>query len=147
MKSKIISLSISCIFFCHLLFAQKKIGLSSPDNNIHFTFSLIKGSAFYTVSYKGKAVIENSSLSLEFLEGRFSENLHLLSPIYREADEKYSLIVGKTKNVNEHFKELLIPIEETGALHRKVNIVVRLLMMDWHSVMNFPILKSSMNSY
>ena len=125
MKTTILLMSIVFICSCITTDGQKKVELTSPDGNIHFTFSLIDQSVFYAVSYKGKTVIDKSSLSLNFSDGNFSDHLHILSPIFREADEKYSLVTGKTKNVDEHFKEVLIPIEEINALHRKINLVIR----------------------
>ena len=85
---------------------QKAISLSSPNGNINFKFRSGKTSPAYDINFKGKPVLVQSPMSLSFDEGEFKSNLQMLPPLYREADEKYVLTVGKTKAVNEHFKEV-----------------------------------------
>ena len=106
--------------------AQKAISLSSPNGNINFKFRSGKTSPAYDINFKGKPVIVQSPMSLSFDEGEFKSNLQMLPPLYREADEKYVLTVGKTKAVNEHFKEVIIPLKQTTKPYRQVNIVVRI---------------------
>ena len=105
--------------------AQKNIRLSSPDGAIVFSFKLTDESAFYNVAYKGKIIIANSPLSLRFSDGEFSANLRMQKPVFGEADEKYELVVGKTKSVNDHYKELSIPLQETVKPKRKITFTVR----------------------
>ncbi len=108
------------------VYGQKNISLTSPDGNISFLFRLEKNSPAYSLKFKGKPVIVNSPLSLSFDDGNFKTNLQMLSPVYRDADEKYELSVGKTKAVNEHFKEVVIPLKQTIQPYRQVNVVVRI---------------------
>jgi alpha-glucosidase len=113
------------IFFPCSSIAQKNIRLSSPDGTIVFSFKLINQSAFYSVAYRGKTVIANSSLSLKFSDGDFAGNLRVLNPIFGEADEKYELVVGKTKTVSEHYMEVTIPLQQTVTPNRKINLTVK----------------------
>jgi alpha-glucosidase len=113
----------ACIF---TLSAQKNIRLSSPDGSIVFSFGLSKESAMYSVSYKGQIIIERSQLGLKFSDGDFSNHLHIQKPVYREADEIYELVVGKNKKVNEHYKEVLIPLQQVVQPFRQVNLLVRI---------------------
>jgi len=115
---------IASIIFPYSIIAQN-IRLASPDGAIVFSFRLTNQSAFYNVTYKGKTIIENSSLSLKFSDGDFVNNLRLQKPIYGEDDEKYELVVGKTKTVNEHYKEVTIPLQQTVTPNRKINFTVR----------------------
>jgi len=105
--------------------AQKNIRIVSPDRAIVFSFKLTDQSAFYNVTYKGKTIIANSPLSLRFSDGEFSTNLRMQKPLIREADEKYELVVGKTKNVSDHYKEITIPIQEAVKPSRKISFTVR----------------------
>ena len=120
--------TLSVLFFTFFLLsasAQKNIRLSSPDGSIVFSFGLSHQTLMYTVSYKNKLLIDKSELSLKFADGDFVSNLHLQKPIYREANETYELVVGKTKKVNEHYKEVLIPVVQNEKPNRKINVVVR----------------------
>ncbi|HVM90142.1 MAG TPA: glycoside hydrolase family 97 protein [Puia sp.] len=116
--------------FCTLIsvsiFAQNKVKLSSPDDNIVFNFQVTAHSASYSISYKDKSIIHESRLSLKFADADFSDNLHMLTPYFHEGDEAYELIVGKTKKVNEHYKEALIPVIQTSMPKRKLIFAVRL---------------------
>src|SRR5687768_9843455 len=106
--------------------SQKNIKLSSPDGNIQYVFGQKDKTPVYSVLFKGKTIIENSGVSLSFLEtGIFKHNLKILKPAFREAVETYELIVGKAKSVKHPFKEVIIPLEEIKTPFRKINIVVR----------------------
>ncbi|MBC7868477.1 MAG: glycoside hydrolase family 97 N-terminal domain-containing protein, partial [Gloeobacteraceae cyanobacterium ES-bin-316] len=107
-------LSIILCLIATSAFSQKNIKLSSPDRNIQYAFRLKDKAPVYSVSFKDKLIIENSGLSLSFLEtGEFKNNLRVLKPVFREAVENYELIVGKVKSVRHPFKEVIIPLEET----------------------------------
>ncbi len=105
--------------------AQKNISLSSPDGRIVFSLKLLNGAAVYNINFKKKSLVENSTISLRFDNGEFNHNLTLQKAVYREADENYELVVGKTNSVHEHFKEVIIPINQTISPFWKVNIIVR----------------------
>src|SRR5712671_2556287 len=106
--------------------AQKNIRLSSPDGQIVFSFRVTDTSALYNVSFKNKPIITNSPISLNFLEtGEFKKNLKPGKPIFREGEENYELITGKSKWVRQPYREVLIPLEELTAPFRKINFVAR----------------------
>jgi len=105
--------------------ARKPILISSPDGNIQFEFKLINQSAFYNVSYKGKQIILNSSLSLTFDNGKFENNLTYKTPVLTDTTEHYTLYAGKASLVHAHYKQVLIPLEETVAPFRKIGVRIR----------------------
>lgn len=107
-------------------FAQKSIQLKSPDGNIVFSFRLTEKAALYRVAYKGKMLIQDSELNLSFKEdGVFGLNLNISKPRFNEVDEKYDLVVGKTKTARNHYREVIIPLHERGGAKRNINLVVR----------------------
>jgi len=118
------SLFFCFIFFSISTFAQNSIQVASPDHHIVFSFSLVNKSVYYSVDYKNQIIIDKSALSLKFSDGEFKNDLKLSKSIYREATEKYALVVGKSKNIAERYNEVSIPIENT-VTKRKINFVVR----------------------
>jgi alpha-glucosidase len=122
------SLFLFAFFLSTLIFspasAQKNIRLASPDGRIRFSFSIINKMAAYTVFFNGKPLIENSGLNLSFQNAPF-QNLRISKPVYREADEDYELVVGKTKSVHDHYREVMIPLLEIKAPNRQINLLVR----------------------
>jgi alpha-glucosidase len=105
--------------------AQKNIRLSSPDGAIVFSFGLVKQSMIYTLSYKGHLIVDKSPLELRFSNHDLSTGLYLGKPIYRESEEVYTLVTGKTGRVKEHFRELRIPIGQLSGKDAEIYLVVR----------------------
>jgi len=116
---------VICIFFRVSLFSQNNVQLGSPNGSIIISFKLVNKSPMYSVSFKGKTLIDYSLLSLKFDDGTFDNNLKLGKPVFRDTVENYELVTGKTKQVHAHYKEATIPLEETVSPFRKINIVVR----------------------
>lgn len=107
-------------------YAQKIISVSSPGKKISFSFSITKETPQYSVLFKGKPVITDAGIGLSFLgTGEFKSNLKAGKPVFRSGEENYELIVGKIRFVRDRFNELVIPLQENGAPHRKINFVVR----------------------
>ncbi len=126
MKPSRIFLYGVAIFFSLHAPAQKYIKLSSPDGNLAFSFQLVNKSPQYSVSYKKKDLISNSSLSLAFEgAGEFRKNIKIDNPVITDKEEKYELVVGKTKSADDAYREAIIPLEETVAPFRHVNVVAR----------------------
>ncbi|MEX2233783.1 MAG: glycoside hydrolase family 97 protein [Cyclobacteriaceae bacterium] len=122
--------SLSCLFLSCLIalsaFSQSSVSISSPDKAIKFSFRLTKNTPIYDVSYNGKALISDSELGLSFLEsGDFKKNLKILRPVFRSGEEVYELVVGKTRMVNDPFREVLIPLQESQRPFRQINLLVR----------------------
>lgn len=101
------------------------VKVASPNGNLVFNFKLVNKAAFYSVSFKGKTIIDYSSLSLDFDNGNFQNNLKLNKPTYKDTTEDYDLVVGKTSHVHTRYKEVTLPLEEALAPKRKINIVAR----------------------
>lgn len=78
----------------------------------------------YAVNYKGTAIIDYSSLSLDFAEGAF-QDFKIGKPSYRDTTEEYELVVGKVKKVVTRYRELFLPLQETHTPFRHLNIRVR----------------------
>jgi alpha-glucosidase len=113
------------IFSVQISLGQKTYSLKSPNGAIGFTFKTVKGEAFYTVSYKNTPVIDNSSVSLNFEEDGALHDLNITKVAKDRVKDSYDLIVGKTKTVQNDYRELRIDLEEQEAPRRKVIFVVR----------------------
>jgi len=108
------------------LLAQKNIKLSSPNKQLSFSFKISKEGPSYNISFKNKPIVNNSIISLDFLEtGELKKNIKATKPIFRNGTEDYELIVGKARSVHDTYSEVLIPLEETKSPFRKINFVVR----------------------
>ncbi|MEP6949078.1 MAG: glycoside hydrolase family 97 protein [Ginsengibacter sp.] len=105
--------------------AQKKISLASQDGNILFSLRLANKAMEYSVAFKKKTIVDYSSLGLQFDDNNFNASLTINKPAFRDTSEDYELVTGKTKEVHTQYKEVRIPLEETVAPFRKINLLVR----------------------
>lgn len=106
--------------------AQKSITVKSPDGNIRFTVQVNKNALpSYSVYYKNTQLVKDGALGFEFDNGTFGDNVTLERTTQRSGIEKYDLIAGKSSHVEDAFQEAVIPLKETKAPNRQVNVVVR----------------------
>ena len=105
--------------------AQKNVQLNSPNGKLRFTLSLVDKSPVYKIAYGKQVLVENSPLGFEFENGKFGENIKFGKPVFSTVDETYDLVVGKTKHVVSHSKQVVVPMEETVEPFRTINITIR----------------------
>jgi len=110
---------------CSVGFAQPNISLLSPDRNLQFKFQLKNNQPAYEILFKKQSLIESSVLGLEFDNGFFGKNLKINKPQYSDGNEVYELVIGKSKKVYSHYKEVVIPLEEKNKPSRRINLIVR----------------------
>ena len=121
----ILFILISCYTLISLnCAAQKTIQLSSPNGEISYSFTFIKGSPVYNVAFKGKKLIDDSPIGITFSDGAFVNNITALTPVYKDSTEDYALLVGKTGHVHDRFKEVTIPLLQAST-KRRINLLVR----------------------
>ena len=124
-KMQLPVLLISLIVSAKSLAQKNTVELTSPNGIIAFSFHN-RDSASYSVSFKKKQIIANSSFSLDFQgSGAFKENLKIGRPIFSRREEKYELITGKSRWVDQLYYSVIIPLEETKSPFRKINLEVR----------------------
>jgi len=120
---------ISCFLFLCFILPQtlfaKPVSLSSPDKNIVFSIDVNNKRISYTLSYKGKLVINRSILSLKFSNSSFENDVKINKPLFKDGTEDYDLFVGKTKHVHDVYKEVTIPIQQTAPPFHFINLVAR----------------------
>lgn len=121
-----IFLPLFMLIICFSANAQRSVQLTSPDGNIVYSFRLVNKKPLYSVTYKKKIIIDYSSLSLQFDDGLFGNEIKMGKPAFREAVEGYELITGKTRNVHSSFKEVVLPLTEESPTGMLINLVVRI---------------------
>ena len=108
------------------VYGQRTVKLSSPDGNIGFSLRLAKDAPRYNVFYKGKPLITDSEVGMSFSkEGSFKADLKMLRPVFRDGVEEYELVVGKTSKVNESYREVMIPLQQSIRPFRRIDLLVR----------------------
>lgn len=104
----------------------QSLKILSPDKSIQVTLKIRDSFPQYSVLYKGKMLVAPSRLGLEFKEGgTFNHSLQFGKPQTREVQDQYTLVVGKASKVEEHYRELIVPIQEKKSPFRKIQLVFR----------------------
>ena len=116
-------LSTICLLFA---LAGKAEGVSSPSGQVKLDFELSKnGVPTYQVEYKGKSVINPSTLGLEL---KNSDNLldgfEVLKASTSTFDETWQPVWGETKDIRNHYNELLVELKQP-AMDRYMNLRFR----------------------
>ncbi len=62
--------------------AQKEINLTSPGGSIAFSFKLLHKAPVYSVSFKGRKIIDYSALGLQFSDGQVAHNVKYGKPFF-----------------------------------------------------------------
>jgi alpha-glucosidase len=108
-------------------FAAKQVTITSPDKHIVFRLDGGYNGLAYQVSYKGKALIENSSLRISFKNGgEFGGHVSIGKPVFKKMEETYDLIVGRSTHVHSLSNEVMVPLTETGGMKRELNLEIRI---------------------
>jgi alpha-glucosidase len=108
------------------LFAQNNVRLTSPDGRIQFILKANEDVPVYSITYKKKSLVENSSLNLD-LEGLGTlTHAFISAPVaHKEVNESYKLKVGKTSSVKNHYRQTIISLQDKLNKNYKLNIEVR----------------------
>lgn len=104
--------------------AQKQVQLFSPNKEIVFNFSLVNKVPVYSVAYKGKVIIDKSTLGLVFSDGAFDNNITAQKPFFLDSAEDYTLVTGKASHVHDAFRQVTIPLQQTTT-RKQINLVAR----------------------
>ena len=88
--------------------------VKSPDGNLSVTFSLNdKGTPVYQVDYKGKTVINPSTLGIELAEENSLMDMFRINKATTSTfDEKWQPVWGEEKEIRNHYNELFIEMEK-----------------------------------
>ncbi|HTJ11309.1 MAG TPA: glycoside hydrolase family 97 protein [Dinghuibacter sp.] len=110
---------IRLLLLAALLPAPKPLRLASPDGKIVFTFSPQTG---YTVTYKGKPLVDASKLNLYFKDQSLlvDKTTKPGRPTYTTGTDDYTLVVGKTGKVHDQYNQLTLPLTSAHTINLEV---------------------------
>lgn len=123
MKNLVLLLCISLFMGC----AVDSSKVTSPDGNVQVNFFLSsQGQFFYTIKYKDRAIIDTSYVGFE-LKGAPNLEKGFIARVRKpiEVEESWEMPWGEQKNVENHYNEIQVELEEKFDLQRKVNLTFR----------------------
>lgn len=94
------------------------VQITSPGGGITVTVDVNDGVPVYSMQYKGKSIINPSKLGLELTN---AENLmsgfEIVNSTTSEFDETWQPVWGETKNIRNHYNELLVELKQPATDH------------------------------
>jgi hypothetical protein len=120
---KISTTLFSLILFCGPLFAHD-CKLTSPDGNLKVEISLTDGKPAYTLYVGDKMPIQNASLGLK-LDKPFTGKFKVVETEKTQVNDEYEMRWWKNKQVENHYSELTISLEELSEKPKRLDLVFR----------------------
>jgi hypothetical protein len=143
MKKNIFVLTLLLIGFINLTTAQNHFTLNSPDQNLEFKIQQKdiagKKSFFYQISYKGRPVVLESLLDLQFdnylaessmaikpdTEDKWFDNLKIVGSKISSKDSVWKPLYGENSVIRDKYNALTIETQKPNNLAYLMNIEVR----------------------
>ncbi len=132
-KAAILGLLASLLLIPSMGFAAA-YRLSSPDGNLTVTFEvkanprpyLAGARAYYRVDYRGKAILRDSPLGLDFLNAQpLDHNLEVVGTARGSHDSTWENPFGAQRIVRDHYNQLEVKLREKQAPNRRVDVIFR----------------------
>jgi alpha-glucosidase len=125
MGLKIITCTL-LLFLAGCIYAQKKVQLASPDENIVFTLQANNNIPSCSVTYKKNSIIANAAINL-VIEGLGAMKKVIIkkTTAVKEVNEDYTLAVGKASVVNNHYRQTIISLQDNSNTNYQLAVEVR----------------------
>ncbi|MEI9806375.1 MAG: glycoside hydrolase family 97 protein [Bacteroidota bacterium] len=100
--------------------------MTSPDGHIVFALNTNNNSPSYSVTFKKNSLVANSSLGLDLQGTEALQKITVIQPpVFEEVNENYKLVVGKASSVNNHYRQVIISLEDGSDKKYRVDLEVR----------------------
>ena len=112
----------------HAVQAQQPISISSPDKAIVLKVRITEqGNCLYSVAYKGKNIIEPSSLGFSLSKPKTTlSKFSFLKADSATVDETWKPVWGEMSSIRNHYKELIVRLKDKSSSGILVNIIFRI---------------------
>jgi alpha-glucosidase len=132
-------LLLSTLAFANVAYSQTApLLLTSPNQQIAIQFAIVSlknetasapaasGKLIYSISFHGKAIVDQSALALE-LEGKpaLGSDVQIVDATSSQGVDDYTLIAGKAGKIHEEYKSLTVQTKESDADGRLLTIEAR----------------------
>jgi alpha-glucosidase len=106
------------------------IELKSPDGNVAVTFDIkdlgaVKGCPVYRVAYKGRTVLADSLLGLEFADGALNAGLRIVNQAVSRQDTTWKPVYGERDTIRDHYNQLVLDLQATATPPRILRLTFR----------------------
>lgn len=109
----------------------RALQVSSPNGDVALTFEVkdvgaIKGCPVYQITYRGRTVIADSRLGLEFQDVPMNQDFELVGHTAQQADSIWHPVCGERSTIRDHYNQLTLLLRETKPPHRLLQLTFRI---------------------
>lgn len=123
MRTKVFAML--AILFCSVMTGRAE-KIQSPDGKLELNFNLKNGIPVYTLDYKQRPVVKESSLGLELKDGKnLMDGFTLANATTSSFDETWQPVWGEVKDIRNQYNELAVTLDQP-ATDRHIVIRFRL---------------------
>jgi len=114
--------------------AAAPLSVTSPDGNLSVTFELKKNPqpylpgerAYYRVAYKGKSILKDSPLGLDFKgQPALDHDFEITGSHQASHDTTWTDPFGAVRTVRDHYHQLTVSLRERQAPGRRLDLIFR----------------------
>ncbi|MFM2385983.1 MAG: hypothetical protein RL660_740, partial [Bacteroidota bacterium] len=118
--------ALACLALAHTSIAAP-IKMTSPNGTQLLSFDLdFKGAPSYALSYKGKVIVQPSTMGLALVEGGDLRDGFVIERIDSSAvNTTWSPVWGEESSINNNYKELSVLLRQDGSKPRKMLVTFR----------------------
>ena len=120
------------------------VEITSPGGELRISFAVDgaartgfrAGELTYAITYRGKALIENSALQLDLAGAPpLGSDVQIVSHSNSRTDETYRLVTGKASTIRNKYNALRLNLTELRGLHRQLTaLLANFLAVCWPNV-------------
>ncbi len=104
--------------------------ITSPDGNVAVEFELkdcddVKGCPVYSITYRGKAVVNESRLGLTIKGGSLSSGFEIVGLQDSSKSTTWKPVYGERSTVRDNYRELSVNLRETASPRRRLILTFR----------------------
>ncbi len=118
--NKLISILLGCFLFSVHVWAEK-VTLHSPDEKLNVELTINSGRIYYSITYNGQKMLDESPLGLETSLGNFSSKMSFVEKVDSVVNETYS--VDRIKESVTHYHANRAVVTYANGENRKIDIV------------------------
>lgn len=106
------------------------VEIKSPDGAVVVNFALksldgTKGCPVYNVNFQGRQILADSRLGLELTNGPLNSDFTITGQATSTSDSIWKPVCGERATIRDHYNQLNVDLQETGPLHRQLQITFR----------------------
>ncbi|WP_448548084.1 glycoside hydrolase family 97 catalytic domain-containing protein [Thalassotalea fusca] len=126
LKSGLLVSVLWCLAFITYANTSTTLSVHSPSRNINVEFTLVDGRPAYRVLSGENIILATSALGFELKsQNALRDKFTLIDQSHSIVDEQWTPVWGERSRIDNHYRELMVHLQQNDELARRLDIVFR----------------------